>query len=322
MSFTSPQIDREHLGPPGIDGYLHIVDIRRDEPTSAEQRLADRSPRIFAVRAALAKCHTQRESIRAGMAAGEAGCFITTPDDLRIQTLHGVYEVARYDRGELTVVSRTLTAISYQEAFETFLSGLTPALDHLSFLSNTPVVIDILDCRDEANYITIVSYRTPYGNARLSEGISDLSSPLFPVYALYQEALNSLSNFYRFLCFYKILEGIFDRLRLQLFKAARTQGIRLDTRQDRVPDESELGRFHPNYVGRSIHELYHGEFQAQYRNSVAHFALTDRSTPNPSAHRESNRFAGIVFLVEVCAREVIRNQEDYYGQFFQAGGVL
>lgn len=54
----STQIDREQPGPPGIDGYLHIVEIRRDDPRSSEQRLLDRARRTFHVKAALARDHT------------------------------------------------------------------------------------------------------------------------------------------------------------------------------------------------------------------------------------------------------------------------
>jgi hypothetical protein len=51
----SHTIDRRLLGPAGIDGYLHIVEERRDDRRTAEQRFADRTSRVFHVRAALTK---------------------------------------------------------------------------------------------------------------------------------------------------------------------------------------------------------------------------------------------------------------------------
>jgi hypothetical protein len=319
---TTTQIRRELLGPPGVDGYLHIVEDRRDEPRPADQRLADRQPRLFHVRAVLSKGYTHHETIRASITADEGGCFITAPDDIRINAPGGVYEVTRNARGELAIVSRSLTASWYEDAFDIFVSDLTPSLDHLSYLSNTPIRIDILECRDDSNHITAVSYRTPYPSTVLSQGQSAMAKPLFPVFALYREGLNAESNFYRFLCFHKIIEGGFLQIRPQLFRMAREQGLSIISRQDVVPEDPELRRFQPGYIGRRIRDLYDREFQEEYRHGVAHFVLKDGTISNPSSHTESGRFASIVFLLQVCAREVIHNLEEQFSSFFSHGGHL
>ena len=316
------QFDQQHPMSPGIDGYLHIVAQGGDELRPAEQRFADRTPRLFRVCAVLTKAHTQHTSIPNEITPSMGGCFIITQNDLQIQTPEGNYELFRNTQGELALATRSLTATWYDEACEIFLAGLTPALDHFSYLSNTPIVIDMMKCEDEANHIIVVSYRMPYGNVVLSEGLTDLSTPLFPVYGLYREAVNASSNFYRFLCFYKILEGIFGPIRSQFFQLARAQGISITRSQDVVPENTYLRQWQPDNIGRKIHDLYNGEFQAQYRHSVAHFALTDGYIANPSAHPESTRFANVVHLAQVCAKELIRNQEEYFRQFFSAGGHL
>jgi hypothetical protein len=316
----STRINRDRLGPPGVDGYLCIVDVRADDVRSDEERFADRRPRTFLVCAVLAKAPSQLESIRAGITQGEGGCLVTAPDDIHLDTPNGRYELLRNPRGELAMATRSLTATSVEEALETFLTGLTPSLDHLAFLSNTPIVVDLLEARDEKNHVTTISYRMPFGSAVLSQGAGQFSSPMLPVYAMYREALNSSSNFYRFLCFYKVLEGIFGHIRPQLFQLAREQGITIATRQELVPADPDLQALQPGYVGRRIHDLYGGELQAQYRHSVAHFALTDGSVANPSSHRDSTRYAGIVYLAQVCARELAQTQADYFSQFFRAGG--
>ncbi len=314
------RIDRDRLGPPGIDGYLHIVDVRSDDVRSDEERFADRRPRAFLIRAVLAKAPSQLESIRGGIVQSEGGCFVTAPDDLHLDTPSGRYTLLRNIRGELAMATRSLTATSAEEALDTFLTGLTPSLDHLAFLSNTPIVVDLLEARDETNHVTTISYRMPYGSAALSQGAAQLSTPMWPVYAMYREALNSSSNFYRFLCFFKVLEGIFGQIRPQFFQLARAQGIVIATRTELVPATPELQAFQPAYVGRRIQDLYERELQAQYRHSVAHFALTHGTVTNPSSHRDSTRYAGIVYLTQVCAREVANTQADYFSQFFRAGG--
>jgi hypothetical protein len=319
---TSLKIDRDRLGAPGTDACLTLVEIRRDDTRPNDQRLADRTQRTFHIRAVLSKAHSQLESIRGGITLGEGGCFITAPQDFKLEDPRGTYLICRNERGELALVTRTVMATWYEEAFDIFLSGLTPFLDHLSFVSNTPIVVDIMEARDEANHLTIVTFRTPYANIILSEGLLELCNPLFPVYGLYRESLCSNSNFYRFLCFFKIMEGIIKNIRPQLFRRAGKQKISITKQKDLVPEDPELQKFQPEYIGRNIHELYNGEFQSEYRHCVAHFALNDGGITNPSSQRERSRFANIVYLAQLCARELIRNQEGYFAQFFRAGGKI
>jgi hypothetical protein len=318
----SLQIDRDRLGAPGTDACLHFVEVRSDDNRPDEQRLADRTQRAFHIRAVLSKTHSVLEGIRGGIITGAGGCFITAPQDLHLQDPQGSYLISRNERGELALVSRTIMATWYEEAFDIFFSGLTPFLDHLSFLSNTPIVVDMTEARDEANHITTVTYRTPYAADVLSEGVMGLSSPLFPAYGLYREAVCANSNFYRFLCFFKIMEGIFKSIRPQFFRLVREQRISITKGKDLVPDDPELKKLQPKYIGRQIHELYNGEFQREYRHCVAHFALYDGGVMNPSSQRERSRFANIVYLAQLCARELVRNQEGYFAQFFRAGGTI
>jgi hypothetical protein len=246
------QIDRQHPVSPGIDGYLYFVAQGGDELRPAEQRFADRTRRLFHVCAVLTKAHTQHTSLHSERTPSEGGSFVIIQNDLQIQTPEGNYELFRNAQGELALATRSLTATWHDEAFEIFLAGLTPALDRLSYLSHTPIIVDMMKCEDEANHIIVVSYRMPYGNVVLSEGLTDLSTPLFPVYGLYREAVNASSNFYRFLCFYKILEGIFSQIRPQFFQLARAQGISITRSQDVVPEDAY---FRPGLSHKSSFEI-------------------------------------------------------------------
>jgi len=55
----------------------------------------------------------------------------------------------------LAQVSSSAKATWYQEAFEIFLSGVTPWLDHLSSLSYASVVVDILVKMDHPSGVTM-----------------------------------------------------------------------------------------------------------------------------------------------------------------------
>ena len=76
----------------------------------------------------------------------------------------------------------------------------------------------MMKCEDEANHIIVVSYRMPYGNVVLSGGLPSLPRLSSLSMVSTWEAVNASSNFYRFLCFYKILEGIFSQIRPQFFQ--------------------------------------------------------------------------------------------------------
>jgi len=108
--------DRRLLGPAGIDGYLHIVEEPSDDRRTAETRFADRTSRVFHVRAALTKSRVQGGSIRASIQPGDGGCFISAQDDIRIQTRDGTYQVTRNAEGELAQITSSLTTTWYQEA--------------------------------------------------------------------------------------------------------------------------------------------------------------------------------------------------------------
>jgi len=86
---TSVQIDRDRLGAPGTDAYLHFVDIRSDDNRPEEERRTDRTQRTFHIRAVLSKAHSRLEGIRGGITLGEGGCFITAPLDFNLQDPQG-----------------------------------------------------------------------------------------------------------------------------------------------------------------------------------------------------------------------------------------
>ena len=90
----SIKIDRDRLGAPGTENCLHFVDIRNDDTRPEEQRLADRTPRIFHIRAVLSKAHSQLEGIRGGITKGEGGCFLTAPQDFKIEDPRGTYLIS------------------------------------------------------------------------------------------------------------------------------------------------------------------------------------------------------------------------------------
>jgi len=316
------ELDEAQMGPPGFDGVLLFEEVGPIDRRPMSERLADRTLRTFQLKALLAKQSVAEDAISASVIAEKGGCYIGAPDDLKIDTPTGSFVVMRNSRGELAVIEGTVNAGEWQEAFHRFQESVTPWIDHLAYFTNTPIVVSMLQCRDDANHYTAVTYRMPYSNLSLSEGALTLSSWLLPVYALYREALSSDQNLYRFLCYFKALEGVFTDIRPRFLKLTRERRINIKMSKETVPADPELEKFKATYIGRSIHDLYTSEFRTEFRNAIAHFRLDDGSSISPSSYRGATAVGANVLLIQLCAREVIERQEDYFRQFFASGGVL
>lgn len=320
MSTTTAEIDRSKLAPAGIEGYLHVLDDNAG-PRDADRdmaRLRDVSERDFDVGAALGKHASASASIQASVSEGEGESFILLPrgkKEVPLGTPKGCFRLVANERGELGTVFHRCKARSSSDAIGIFVTGLTPMLDALSFDAGVPVVVQRVCCRDEKNRLSVVSYRTPYPTVIVQPYARNIFDEMLPVYALFREALSTPSNYYRFLCYYKIMEGIFRDLRPRLMAEARSRGIQLVPRRELVPAHAELAFTHKEYIGKPIQPLFEGEFTDRYRDTVAHFVLKERAVLNINDPAWSGAFADVILLADLCAREVMHRQQDYYEQF-------
>ena len=89
-----------------------------------------------------------------------------------------------------------------------------------------------------------------------------------------------------------------------------------------VPEDSELKKFQPKYIGRQIHELYNGEFQSEYRHCVAHFALDDGGVYESEFPAGKEPVCEHRLSITGMRRGVDQNQEGYFAQFFRGGGII
>jgi len=321
---TRYPIKREKLGLAGTENYMLILDVLQSDTRSNEERIKDSSKREFEVRCSLARNIVFNETIECSIPEDRGDSFIHFPSNMKtaeISTSLGVYYLSKNAANEISTITLTCFAHSWEEAFDTFLSGITPFLDHLSYQANSPISIDKISCRDKKNDLSIINFRTPYANVTVNPYEMGLRIELFPIYSLYREAKNSTSNYYKFLCYYKILEGIYNHLRPSLMKKARLQQIVISTHKEIVPSHPDLRDFYKIYIGEPIKELFDILLTPEYRHAVSHFRLYDGTLLNPSDYYWSRKFSDVILVSELCAHEVIKNQENYYKQFYQAGGV-
>jgi hypothetical protein len=115
-------------------------------------------------------------------------------------------------RGFAAWVEATLSAQSFADAELAASRALTPALSTWSATWNIPLLIHQVEVTEVRTGNSQVSVTMPFYDAP-ADALSpkDLSEDFLWFAALYREAINSNSPLYRFLCIYKIIEGVMVR---------------------------------------------------------------------------------------------------------------
>ena len=315
-------LNPEEFPPGGIPGMLYIVPVFAEGNHSDEERLRDSSERDFDLRCSFATHLSHTRNIEARIKDGEGTSFFLVShhvEPVKVQTPHGEFLLEKNSDGEMCGGTAQCKARSSRDAIRYFLSMVSPFLDTLAYRADMPLVIEKVQCIDKKNSVTVVNYVAPYLRVNLNSHAGQIFEPMIPMYAMYREAKNNTSVYYRLLCFYKILEGIYNYLRPNLMRAAHRQRINLQTRRELVPNHPELQRFHASYINSPIHPLFEGEFK-QLRDVAAHFLLDDGRIANVADAENQSKFSDFLLVAQLCVRVAIDTQEDYYKQYFKGGG--
>lgn len=151
-----------------------------------------------------------------------------------------VFEGLPNDKGFLAKIIGRFPAESFADAYRTGTRVLAPTLSDLSAQLDIPLLIfqtDITEKRSDARRVMFTSaYReTPFA------GVSErsLEPELRGYTSVYREALNSGSPTYQFLCFYKVVESLFERRGRQA-KERKARGEDLRKPRERFPSSLEV----------------------------------------------------------------------------------
>lgn len=140
------------------------------------------------------------------------------------------------------ITTDTIPARDFQDAENTAYEGIAPCLSAWSLHLDIPVNIESTQISEIATHAATLRVRAPsLGMNGPQGGVSPLYSEEseFGHYAsLYREALNSNSAFYRFLCFFKIIESILSR-RARIDGNRKRAGERVTRVPARVPQTTE-----------------------------------------------------------------------------------
>ena len=304
----------EDLGTPGAQLFLEIVPRFEVHDVAPEEVLADRKPRQFVVSGRLAKepssvGHTGK--INGAFGRNDGDCYLRVPPGaakIRIDTPWGFFHVEPSATGELGLVEFECLAISPSEARKQFVGAVYPMLDHWSYDYNVAMfvaTIRVFDVAHKSTHIVIVS---PYRNKVLEDSANELFVEMKPIYSMYREAKNASSDFYRFLCLYKIMEGLLGKMQGKVFKKLKAAGVTPSKDRDIVPDDSRFPGDLKRYVGTPMKAFFDDVLTSKFRHAVAHLTTSD-GVLDVSSPAEIDRYAGLAFATDLCARALINSHE-------------
>ena len=165
------------------------------------------------------------------MLSERGSSFLKISKDFSIRTPEGEIRCEQNANGEMALLRFQCSVSSIVEARRKFIRAVSPPLDYWSFIIDAPIYISMTQVIDIKNKVGTYRFTPPYRTFALNPHEKQLSVRLLPVYALYREAKNTQSPYYKYLCYYKILEGVFTYLRPSFFKISKENGIEYESKE-------------------------------------------------------------------------------------------
>jgi hypothetical protein len=317
---NSPSIElsADQFGPAGVKEELHILAIMENEKRIDTDRLNDQTKRTFKVFGQLAKNPPAAENIKGDFSAKDGGSYLVMPDTAvmsRIRCAEGMFEIKKNAEGEKSLIEFECDAKNTTEAKQKFRAAVLPFLDYLSYISNCPIIIGMIRVEDTKNDRISIEYVSPYRKTVVNPHNANLYTELAPVYAMYREAKNSHSDFYKFLCYYKILEGLLGKLRANLFSKARNEKIDLTRPKEIVPSSTEIFETYKIHIGTPLRSFFDNVLTPKFRNAVAHFNTDDGAVLNTSSPEHIASYGEVLYILELCVRTAISSHEYLLNEF-------
>jgi hypothetical protein len=136
------------------------------------------------------------------------------------------------------LITNPFAANDRQDAKRKAYRALASSLSNWSVHLDIPIEIHQVDTLELATGNTQMSQTNPYAEAPLAVMSTAQMMPGFRGYAgLYREALSSSSSVYRFLCLFKIIEGLRAR-RVRLEREAKKTGATISSVIELLPTDS------------------------------------------------------------------------------------
>ncbi len=185
------------------------------------------------------------------------------------------FDLVSGENGLLTYIEVRVETVLIDDAFRLATTKINELLDCLLGSRNMPIMISQLGLvSNKGDYIIAYKLILPFNTINSFGPLGGVHQfPLFAPYdALLREATNSNSPYYRFLCFYRLYEGI-NLLRKKIKEISAKKGISEPLPKDPAVNTKELEGlgFDKTFIEgiRNVSDLF-GKYSDQ-RHAIAHF---------------------------------------------------
>jgi hypothetical protein len=193
-------------------------------------------------------------------------------------------------------------------------------LDVLSFQKRVPIQIRQIEIFHEPSGDLIRKYITvPYTvNKRIEENdfilAQKVPESMRSILRLYREAINSSNPYHRFLCLYRIREGL-QKMQARNSEKIKTEGSMPKRTQLIVPDNDLTKKYFPTYVGKKVNNFL-DYVRNEFRDVIAHFEFNDRGRLilDPGEVRSVHRIDCANVVVEEIMRQSIIDELNLMGK--------
>ena len=197
-----------------IPHFGYILWLKQGENIDSEKSTKDNSERIFKVQIFLEDLgrrdlKSSAFSLKDNVQKLQTEVVRENRQDNKIETPF-LYE--RNEKGRLSNIKCAVLAKSKEEAVAYAYNSLSHLFSLITFLDGAPLSIWAISVGDEKYKL---GFEAKPQNAIPSEFVFPMGmifgKRFRSILSLYREGRVSISPFYRFFCFYKILEGVFER---------------------------------------------------------------------------------------------------------------
>lgn len=306
------ELPADALGPAGIRGDLVVVADMENETRRDSERLNDVKRRPFKVAARLGKTALLTDGVKGDFGVEDGASYLVLPDQAvasRVRFSGGMMEFKKNASGEHSLLEFECESTTLNNAKTAFLEFALPFLDHRAYVANCPIFVQSIRVEDIDNQVQSIDYVSPYRASLIDQHIIEVPKDLAPVFAMYREAKNSHSDFYKFLCYHKMIDGLLGALRANLNTRARKLKIELQRERELVPDDPEIAQIFRKHIGTPIKSFYDNVLTPQFRNAIAHFITKDGGILNLSSPSTILSHAEIMYVSELCVRRLIESHQ-------------
>lgn len=305
------------LAPPGIRNIYYLEPSRSKTVKNPKLYSAtDRTYRKYSISAFLEKHPSTNEEMQI--------CFNPFLDDgssfLEVNTEKGkqltinhrgyIFDITKNKSNEISAIRGVVSAKSDSEARSKFHGLLIPLLDKVSFEADVPINLSRMISFDIENNTTSVEYTLPYGKATFPERTWNPAKELHEVYALYRESLSATSIYYKFLCYYTLIDGMKKIINPSIYALARKYNLSISMESKFRPNK-ELAEAHNIEAGSKIFEYFDKTIQTEDRNAIAHFSLkVTGSVLNYSDYDTYAKYSRQIYPLNQCSRILIEEAEE------------